>query len=119
MLFVDCVFEMNFKFNMGVERIAALEELRKPGVIFPSSWDPHRNGVRTFTFLSAWVTVYVLPVAVIIWLLQHRPDKRPSSSLTTSIERRVLQKRPLNDGYISLYAAAFSPLILIALRPQS
>jgi hypothetical protein len=33
---------MNFKFNTGAERIAVLEDLRKPSVTFPSGWDTHR-----------------------------------------------------------------------------
>ncbi|KAF8880897.1 hypothetical protein CPB84DRAFT_1817292 [Gymnopilus junonius] len=36
-------FEMNFKFNTGAERIAVLEDLRKPAIIFPPGWDPNRT----------------------------------------------------------------------------
>ncbi|KAF5321443.1 hypothetical protein D9619_000083 [Psilocybe cf. subviscida] len=50
-------FEMNFRFYTGSERIAALEDLRKPSIIFPPTWE----------------------VSLITWLLQHEPDKRPSA----------------------------------------
>ncbi|PPQ98103.1 hypothetical protein CVT26_003273 [Gymnopilus dilepis] len=56
-------FEMNFKFNTGAERIAVLEDLRKPSIIFPSTWDPNRTRQKD----------------IITWLLQHDPDKRPSA----------------------------------------
>jgi translation initiation factor 2-alpha kinase 4 len=36
-------FEMNYRFSTGSERIAVLENLRKPGIFFPPSWEPHRT----------------------------------------------------------------------------
>ncbi|KAJ3517042.1 hypothetical protein NLJ89_g752 [Agrocybe chaxingu] len=56
-------FEMNFKFNTGVERIVVLEDLRKPPIIFPSGWDPTRTRQKD----------------IITWLLQHDPQKRPTA----------------------------------------
>ncbi|TFK23737.1 other/PEK/GCN2 protein kinase [Coprinopsis marcescibilis] len=56
-------FEMNYRFSTGSERIFVLEEIRKPGVIFPSSWDHHRTRQKE----------------IITWLLQHDPDKRPTA----------------------------------------
>ncbi|KAF9561509.1 other/PEK/GCN2 protein kinase [Agrocybe pediades] len=56
-------FEMNFKFNTGAERIRVLEDLRKPAIIFPPTWDPHRSRQRE----------------IITWLLQHDPAKRPTA----------------------------------------
>ena len=32
---------MNFPFSTGAERIAVIEDLRKPGVYFPPSWPTH------------------------------------------------------------------------------
>ncbi|KAJ2913179.1 hypothetical protein MD484_g7237, partial [Candolleomyces efflorescens] len=56
-------FEMNYQFSTGSERIAVLENLRKPGIFFPSSWEPHRTRQKE----------------IITWLLQHDPEKRPSA----------------------------------------
>ncbi|TFK47428.1 Serine/threonine-protein kinase [Heliocybe sulcata] len=56
-------FEMNYMFSTGAERIAVIEMLRKPEIIFPSGWDPHRVRQRE----------------IIHWLLQHDPNERPSA----------------------------------------
>ncbi|KAF5320234.1 hypothetical protein D9611_011377 [Ephemerocybe angulata] len=56
-------FEMNYRFSTGSERIAVLENLRKPGIFFPTSWEPHRTRQKE----------------IITWLLQHDPDKRPTA----------------------------------------
>ncbi|KAG2024094.1 STE/STE20/YSK protein kinase [Coprinopsis cinerea AmutBmut pab1-1] len=56
-------FEMNYRFTTGSERIVVLEDLRKPGIFFPTSWEPHRTRQRE----------------IITWLLQHDPEKRPSA----------------------------------------
>ncbi|PPQ64064.1 hypothetical protein CVT24_008877 [Panaeolus cyanescens] len=56
-------FEMNYFFSTGSERIAVLEDLRRPSIIFPLSWDTHRTRQRD----------------IITWLLQHEPDKRPTA----------------------------------------
>ncbi|PFH46932.1 hypothetical protein AMATHDRAFT_7250 [Amanita thiersii Skay4041] len=56
-------FEMNYKFTTGAERIAVIEDLRKPGIFFPPTWDPQRTRQRE----------------IITWLLQHEPDDRPTA----------------------------------------
>ena len=33
-------------FSTGSERIVVIEDLRKPGIFFPASWDPHRSRQR-------------------------------------------------------------------------
>lgn len=35
-------FEMTYPFSTGAERIAVIEDLRKPEVYFPSDWEAHR-----------------------------------------------------------------------------
>ena len=35
-------FEMNYTFSTGFERIVVLENLRKPDIIFPATWDSLR-----------------------------------------------------------------------------
>ncbi|KAF8148631.1 kinase-like domain-containing protein [Crassisporium funariophilum] len=56
-------FEMNYSFTTGAERIAVLEDIRKPGIYFPSAWEPHRTRQKE----------------IITLLLQHEPDKRPTA----------------------------------------
>ncbi|TFY68401.1 hypothetical protein EVJ58_g1031 [Rhodofomes roseus] len=56
-------FEMNYMFSTGAERIVVLEDLRKPGIYFPASWQPHRARQRQ----------------IITWLLQHKPNDRPTA----------------------------------------
>ncbi|KAF8959858.1 kinase-like domain-containing protein [Flammula alnicola] len=73
-------FEMNFKFNTGAERIAVLEDLRKPSIIFPTGWDVHRVRQRE----------------IITWLLQHEPDKRPSA---LELSQSPLLPTRLEDEY--------------------
>ena len=41
---------MNYKFTTGAERIAVLEDIRKPGIYFPSDWDAHRTRQRESKF---------------------------------------------------------------------
>lgn len=36
-------FEMNYFFTTGAERIAVIEDLRKPEVYFPRDWEVHRT----------------------------------------------------------------------------
>lgn len=33
-------------FSTGSERIAVIEDLRKPGIFFPATWDSHRSRQR-------------------------------------------------------------------------
>ncbi|KAG1802496.1 kinase-like domain-containing protein [Suillus variegatus] len=56
-------FEMNFLFSTGAERIAVLEDLRKPEVYFPRDWEPHRSSQKQ----------------IISALLRHDPAGRPSA----------------------------------------
>ena len=39
-------FEMNYVFSTGAERIDVLEGLRKPGILFPSTWETRRSRQR-------------------------------------------------------------------------
>ncbi|KAF8186819.1 hypothetical protein BJ912DRAFT_1022739 [Pholiota molesta] len=73
-------FEMNFKFNTGAERIAVLEDLRKPSVTFPSGWDTHR----------------IRQKEIITWLLQHQPERRPSA---IELSQSPLLPTRLEDDY--------------------
>jgi translation initiation factor 2-alpha kinase 4 len=43
---------MNFSFSTGAERIAVLEDLRKPEVYFPRDWDIHRSSQK-----QSWFTL--------------------------------------------------------------
>ena len=120
---------MNFKFNTGAERIAVLEDLRKPTIIFPSSWDPHRNRQRESTsppYLLLRINkknlFMFLPLAVIIWLLQHDPEKRPSAF---ELSQSPLLPAPLEDEYFkgALQMMGESllshfPVILISCSPK-
>ncbi|KAF9482948.1 hypothetical protein BDN70DRAFT_828321 [Pholiota conissans] len=74
-------FEMNFKFNTGAERIAVLEDLRKPTILFPAGWESHRTRQKD----------------IITWLLQHQPEKRPSA--TELSESALLPRRMEYEFY--------------------
>ncbi|KAG2137935.1 kinase-like domain-containing protein [Suillus clintonianus] len=56
-------FEMNYSFSTGSERIAVLEDLRKPEVYFPRDWDLHRSSQKQ----------------IIAALLRHDPAERPNA----------------------------------------
>ncbi|KIN99309.1 hypothetical protein M404DRAFT_155391 [Pisolithus tinctorius Marx 270] len=56
-------FEMNYMFSTGSERIAVIEDLRKPEVYFPREWDQHRARQKQ----------------IISWLLRHDPAERPTA----------------------------------------
>ncbi|KAF9231990.1 hypothetical protein BU15DRAFT_90768 [Melanogaster broomeanus] len=56
-------FEMNYAFSTGAERIAVIEDIRKPEVYFPRDWEAHRTRQKQ----------------IISWLLRHDPAKRPSA----------------------------------------
>ncbi|KAI9461114.1 hypothetical protein HD554DRAFT_2206776 [Boletus coccyginus] len=69
-------FEMNYPFSTGAERIAVIEDLRKPEVYFPRDWQAHRTKQKD----------------IISWLLHHDPAKRPSAlelSQSSLLPRRV------------------------------
>ena len=48
-------FEMNYMFSTGSERIVVLENLRKPQIYFPSSWESHRSRQKQSTLLNIMV----------------------------------------------------------------
>ncbi|KAL6299472.1 kinase-like domain-containing protein [Sparassis latifolia] len=75
-------FEMNYMFSTGAERIAVLEDLRKPGIFFPSSWEPYRTRQRQ----------------IITWLLQHNPNDRPSA---VELSQSPLLPPRLEDEYLT------------------
>jgi len=73
---------MNYSFSTGAERIAVLEDIRKPEVYFPRDWDPRRSRQKqspcslfyTFSHVST-----CLPITVISSLLRHDPAERPTA----------------------------------------
>ncbi|KAF8625130.1 hypothetical protein AX15_005537 [Amanita polypyramis BW_CC] len=73
-------FEMNYKFTTGSERIAVIEDLRKPGIFFPPTWDSHRSRQRE----------------IITWLLHHDPDERPTA---TELSQSPLLPPKMEDEY--------------------
>ncbi|KDQ55313.1 hypothetical protein JAAARDRAFT_37347 [Jaapia argillacea MUCL 33604] len=56
-------FEMNYFFSTGAERVAVIEDLRRPDTIFPPDWESHRSRQRQ----------------IISSLLQHDPNAHPSA----------------------------------------
>ncbi|KAG6906507.1 hypothetical protein DXG01_013561 [Tephrocybe rancida] len=87
-------FEMNYTFATGAERIAVIEDLRKPGIFFPSGWDPLRHRQRE----------------IITWLLQHRPEDRPTAS--ELLQSSLLPSRIEDEyfkGALNLMTKADSP----------
>ena len=42
---------MNYFFTTGAERIAVLEDIRKPDIYFPAGWDAHRTRQRESRFI--------------------------------------------------------------------
>ncbi|KAG6888787.1 hypothetical protein C0992_007517 [Termitomyces sp. T32_za158] len=89
-------FEMNYMFSTGAERIAVIEDLRKPGIFFPSGWDPSRHRQRESE--------------IITWLLQHRPEDRPTA---VELSQSPLLPSRLEDEYfkgaLNLMTKADSP----------
>ncbi|KAG6890525.1 hypothetical protein C0995_007725 [Termitomyces sp. Mi166 len=87
-------FEMNYTFSTGAERIAVIEDLRKPGIFFPDGWDPSRHRQRE----------------IITWLLQHRPEDRPTA---VELSQSPLLPSRIEDEYfkgaLNLMTKADSP----------
>lgn len=87
-------FEMNYTFSTGAERIAVIEDLRKPGIFFPATWDARRSRQRE----------------IITALLQHRPDDRPTA---LELSQSPLLPQRLEDEYfkgaLNLMTKADSP----------
>ncbi|KAG5641706.1 hypothetical protein DXG03_004410 [Asterophora parasitica] len=80
--------------TLGAERIAVIEDLRKPAIFFPRDWDSHRTRQRE----------------IITWLLQHRPDDRPTA---LELSQSALLPQRLEDEYfkgaLNLMTKADSP----------
>ena len=73
-------FEMNYTFSTGAERIAVIEDLRKPSIFFPPGWDPHRTRQRGGLLrVSSSEFKRLIFLSVITWLLKHRPEDRPTA----------------------------------------
>ena len=94
-------FEMNYAFTTGAERIAVLEDIRKPAVYFPSDWDVHRTRQRESKLLLSKIYVdasftQFRTIAVITLLLQHDPDKRPTA---LELSQSPLLPSRLEDEY--------------------
>jgi hypothetical protein len=49
---------MNYKFSTASERIAVLEDLRKPNIFFPASWEPRRSRQRESEFIDDAVIIH-------------------------------------------------------------
>jgi translation initiation factor 2-alpha kinase 4 len=73
-------FEMNFTFTTSSERIAVIEDLRRPQIYFPPEWDPQLSRQR----------------GVITWLLQHDPNDRPTA---LELSQSPLLPARLEDEY--------------------
>ena len=89
---------MNYSFTTGAERIAVLEDIRKPAIYFPSDWDVHRTRQRESKFMCLKVDAFLLMFAikVITLLLQHEPDKRPTA---LELSQSPLLPSRLEDEY--------------------
>lgn len=89
---------MNYSFTTGAERIAVLEDIRKPAIYFPSDWDVHRTRQRESKFMCLRVDAFLLMFAikVITLLLQHEPDKRPTA---LELSQSPLLPSRLEDEY--------------------
>ena len=69
-------------FATGAERIKVLEDLRKPSIIFPDSWDSQRVHQKTSELsleLLSLTPMKQFSLLVITSLLQHNPLDRPSA----------------------------------------
>ena len=85
-------FEMNYLFSTGAERIAVIEDLRKPEVYFPRDWEAHRTRQKESAWFFVRGMVFDSRRLVISWLLHHDPAKRPTAlelSQSTLLPPRV------------------------------
>lgn len=69
---------MNYKFKTGAERVAVLQQLRQPEIIFPEDFDR------------------LVQRKIIISLLQHDPAKRPTA---TELFQSALLPQQMEDAY--------------------
>ena len=84
-------FEMNYNFTTGSERIAVLEDIRKPAVYFPSDWDAHRTRQRESKFMCS--KIFTLMHFYLNSLLQLSPYSY-SMSLINDLRRLNCHRAP-------------------------
>lgn len=70
---------MNFFFSTASERIAVIEDLRKPDIFFPTGWQPHLTRQKQSKFIYNVIRHAADPGTVIASLLQHDPADRPTA----------------------------------------
>jgi translation initiation factor 2-alpha kinase 4 len=94
---------MNYTFSTRSERIAVIEDLRKPGIYFPRDWDPLRTQQREsellvfgFGFGRSFFWILMFFLLVITWILQHQPDDRPTA---LELSQSPLLPQRLEDEY--------------------
>jgi len=105
---------MNYAFSTGAERIAVIEDLRKPGTFFPPGWDPHRTRQReSLLRVSSFSFKWLIVLSVITWLLQHRPEDRPTA---LELSQSPLLPQRVEDEYfkgaLKLMSAFSLPVFL-------
>lgn len=82
---------MNYKFNTGAERVAVLQQLRQPEIIFPIDFDRP------------------IQKKIITSLLQHDPTNRPSAS---ELFQSSLLPQQMEDAYFAEASRLMSEAIL-------
>ena len=84
-------FEMNYTFTTGAERIAVLEDIRKPAIYFPSDWDAHRTRQREskYMFYKIYIDAFLLKAHY----LQSSPYSY-SMSLINDLRRLSYRRAP-------------------------
>lgn len=88
---------MNYKFSTGAERIAVIEDLRQPLIVFPEGWDARLTRQRQSRCLSfAGVGCLIRSLIVITCLLDHDPDTRPTA---LELSQSPLLPARLEDEY--------------------
>ena len=71
---------MNYKFNTASERIAVLQQLRQPQMLFPPEFTGSQQKL------------------LITWLLQHDPSKRPTAA---EVLGSPLMPQQMEDAYFA------------------
>jgi translation initiation factor 2-alpha kinase 4 len=73
-------FEMNYKFNTASERVAVLQQLRQPQILFPRDFSrPQQKELIT-------------------WLLHHDPSNRPTAA---EVLRSPHMPQQMEDAYFA------------------
>ncbi|KAF8527423.1 hypothetical protein BU17DRAFT_81573 [Hysterangium stoloniferum] len=88
-------FEMNFSFSTQSERIAVLENLRTPEIVFPTTWQGRLRQRQSEGFVIIVLRKLDL-IAVITSLLQHDVDARPTAQ---QLSRSDLLPPKVQDEY--------------------